>query len=67
MQLYKIPKMTCDGCVRTIEGALKSLDPAAKISCDLETREVAVDTRALPALVAEALAAVGYNGTLLEA
>ncbi|MDR3408201.1 MAG: heavy-metal-associated domain-containing protein [Methylovirgula sp.] len=67
MQLYKIPKMKCDGCVKTIEGALKSLDPSADVSCDLTTREVSVDTRALPALVAEALAAVGYDGTLLEA
>jgi copper chaperone len=67
MQLYKVPKMSCDGCVRTIEVAVKSLDPQAKISCDLQTREVAVDTRTLPKLVAEALAAVGYPSTLLEA
>ncbi|MGP8231740.1 MAG: heavy-metal-associated domain-containing protein [Methylovirgula sp.] len=67
MQLYKIPKMNCAGCVRTIEGAVKSLDPAAKVSCDLTTREVSVDTGALPTLVAEALAAVGYDSTLLEA
>jgi len=67
MQLYKVPKMNCDGCVRTIEGAVKSLDPSAKVSCDLKTREVSVDTRSLPKLVAEALAAVGYDSTLLEA
>jgi copper chaperone len=67
MQLYKVPKMNCDGCVRTIEGAVKSLDPGAKISCDLKTREVSVDTRSLPKLVAEALAAVGYDSTLLQA
>jgi copper chaperone len=67
MQLYKVPKMSCDGCVRTIEGALKSLDPRAQVSCNLQTREVAVDTQTLPKLVAEALAAVGYNSTLLEA
>jgi copper chaperone len=67
VQLYKIPKMKCDGCVRAIEGAVKSLDPNAKISCDLTTREVSVDTHALPRLVAEALAAVGYDSTLLDA
>jgi copper chaperone len=67
MQLYLVPKMQCDGCVRTIEGAVKSLDPKAKVSCDLATREVAVDTGQLPKLVAEALAAVGYNSTLLSA
>jgi copper chaperone len=67
MQLYKIPKMKCEGCVRTIEGAVKSLDPNAKISCDLATHEVSVDTRTLPTLVAEALAAVGYDSTLLDA
>jgi copper chaperone len=67
MQLYLVPKMQCDGCVRTIEGAVKSLDPKAKVSCDLATREVAVDTSQLPKLVAEALAAVGYNSTLLSA
>lgn len=67
MQLYLVPKMTCAGCVRAIEGAVKSLDPNAKISCDLSTKEVAVETRQLPNLVAEALAAVGYNSTLLNA
>jgi copper chaperone len=67
MQLYMVPKMSCEGCVRTIEGAVKALDPKAKISCDLNKREVAVDTRELPALVAEALAAVGYNSTLVSA
>jgi copper chaperone len=67
MQLYLVPKMQCDGCVRTIEGAVKSLDPKAKVSCDLATREVTVDTGQLPKLVAEALAAVGYNSTLLSA
>ncbi|MEJ0049630.1 MAG: heavy-metal-associated domain-containing protein [Methylovirgula sp.] len=67
MQLYMVPKMSCDGCVRTIESAVKSLDPSARVSCDLNKREVAVDTRELPALVAEALAAVGYNSTLVSA
>ena len=67
MQLYKVPEMKCAGCVRAIEAAVKSLDPRAKISCDLATREVSVDTRALPQLVAEALAAIGYDSTLLDA
>jgi len=67
MQLYMVPKMTCEGCVQTIEGALKSLDPKAKVSCDLSTRKVAVDTHQLPKLVAEALAAVGYDSTLVSA
>ncbi len=67
MQLYQVPRMSCNGCVKTIEKAVKSLDPSAKVSCDLAKREVAVDTRSLPKLVAEALAAVGYESTLLEA
>jgi copper chaperone len=67
MQLYMIPRMSCEGCVRTIEGAVKSLDPSAKIACDLSTKEVAVETHELPKLVAEALAAVGYDSTLLSA
>lgn len=67
MQLYMVPKMSCEGCVRTIEGAVKSLDPNAGVACDLATREVAVETRELPKLVAEALAAVGYDSTLIHA
>jgi copper chaperone len=67
MQLYMVPKMSCEGCVRAIEGAVRSLDPSAKVACDLSTREVAVDTHKLPKLVAEALAAVGYSSTLLSA
>jgi len=67
MQLYKVPEMTCAHCVKSIETAVKALDPQAKVSCDLATREVAVDSGTLPKLVAEALAAIGYDSTLLEA
>ncbi len=67
MQLYMVPKMSCDGCVRTIESAVKSLDPGAKVPAISRRVKLPVDTRELPALVAEALAAVGYNSTLVSA
>ena len=67
MQLYKVPDMTCGHCVQTIEKAVKALDPSAEVICNLKTREVSVEARALPREVAEALAAVGYDAALIEA
>lgn len=61
MQRYKVPEMSCLHCVQAIEKAVRSLDPAAKVACDLETKEVRIETSIASARVAAALAEAGYE------
>jgi len=35
--------MTCQGCVASVETALKKADPAAKVAIDLESGRVDID------------------------
>jgi len=35
--------MTCQGCVASVETALKKADPAAKVAIDLESERVDID------------------------
>ncbi|MBZ8180594.1 heavy-metal-associated domain-containing protein [Oscillatoria salina] len=57
---FKIPKMTCDGCVKTIAKAVTDVDAKAKVSADLKTKLVSVETEASPTTIKEATIAVGY-------
>ncbi|MDI7861692.1 heavy-metal-associated domain-containing protein [Rhizobiaceae bacterium n13] len=61
MQRYKIEDMSCDHCVRTVEKAIRSVDPQATVTIDLATKEVSVATAAGPAPIAEALKNAGYE------
>ncbi len=67
MLRYKVPDMGCDHCVETIEKAVKALDPTAQVACDLDTKEVAVETALSPSHVSAALKAVGYDSTTIAA
>lgn len=67
MQRLKVPDMNCAHCVQTIEKAIHALDPAALVSCHLETSEVNIETVLEPSRVSAALKAVGYDNILLSA
>ena len=60
MLTFKIPDMSCGHCVKTIETAVKSLDPKAAVSCDLDRHEVTVESTLAPARIAAAMDDVGY-------
>lgn len=60
MQRYKVPDMTCNHCVQTIERTIKELDPAATVACDLEHKEVRVTTGVPVARIMTALTEAGY-------
>lgn len=59
MQLH-IAKMACGGCVETVTKAIAGVDPGARVSADLGTRTVDVETSAAQDRIEQALAAAGY-------
>lgn len=64
MVTLKIPKMSCGGCVATVEKAILSVDSAAKVQADLAARVVTVETQAAPAALSSAVKAAGYENSL---
>ncbi len=55
--------MSCGHCVKTIETAVKSLDPKAAVSCDLDRKEVTVESTLAPERIAAAMDDVGYTAS----
>jgi copper chaperone len=61
--IYSVPEMSCGHCVAAIEKAVRSLDDAAKISCDLAAKTINVESAASQDAVMARLAAEGYPAT----
>jgi copper chaperone len=57
---FHIQDMTCGGCVRGVSAAIRSVDPAAEVKADLETRNVEVETQAPRAQLVAALTEAGF-------
>jgi copper chaperone len=55
-----IPRIRCEGCVASVEKAIHSVDAAAAIKADIETRRVEVTTEADRQALLNALDAAGY-------
>jgi copper chaperone len=62
---FKVSGMTCGGCVRSVEQAIKSAAPSASVSIDLPSGKVTVDG-ADEHVVAKAVddAGFGFEGTV---
>lgn len=43
MATYRVSGMTCGGCARSVESAIKAEAPDAKVTVDLGTASVTVD------------------------
>jgi len=54
MQTFRVPDMTCGGCVRAITNAVKEADPAASVAAEVESHMVKIES----ALAAARLLAV---------
>lgn len=61
MPHYKVSDMTCGHCASTIEKAVKSVDPQAKVSVDLAAKEVTVDGQGDQTRISEAIRSAGYE------
>ena len=58
---FTLPTMTCGHCVRTVTATVQKLDPEAKVSTDLASHKVEIETRLPADQVARALAEEGYE------
>ena len=67
MLKLKVPQMTCGHCAATIEKAVKSLDPAAKVQVDLATKIVTVETASNETRVKDVIEAAGYDNEKIAA
>ena len=61
MSVFRVPDMHCDGCVRSVTGAVRDLDEKATVQADLQTRQVQVETTASDQAVAEAIQEAGFT------
>jgi copper chaperone len=57
---FHIHDMTCDGCVRGVRAAIRSVDPAADVTADLATRQVRVASQAPREQLVAALSEAGF-------
>jgi copper chaperone len=61
MLKLKVAGMTCGGCVQSVERAVASAAPGARVSVDLKAGEVAVDGVASRQAVVAAIEDAGYD------
>jgi copper chaperone len=61
MSVFRVPDMHCDGCVRSVTGAVRDLDGKAAVQADLQTRQVRVETTASDEAVAAAIREAGFT------
>jgi copper chaperone len=58
---FRVPDIHCDGCIRSLIGAVRDLDDKAVLQADLATKLVRVETTAADAAVAEAIRDAGFT------
>ncbi len=61
--ILNVPDMSCGHCIKTIETAVRGLDPTASIHADLAAKTIAVDSRIAATDISQALDAAGYPNT----
>lgn len=61
MQEFKVEGMTCGHCERAVTGAVQGVDPGARVEVDRGAGLVRTDSKAAPALLAQAIRAEGYQ------
>lgn len=58
---YSVGGMTCGGCARSVENAIKGLTPGATISIDLPTGKVTVENGPDDTQVEQAVKDAGFD------
>ena len=61
MQTFKVPDMTCGGCVRAITNALKAADPAVEVDADVPTHLVRIESSQPAATLEAAIRDAGFT------
>jgi copper chaperone len=57
---FKVPEMSCGGCVSNITRAIKAVDANATVQGDPQTKIVLVETKSPEPEIKAALAQAGY-------
>ncbi len=60
---FRIDRLSCGGCVKTVSAVIAALDPGARIEVDLAAKTLSLDTAVPVAAVQDALRAAGYPAT----
>ena len=58
---FHIPDIHCDGCVRSLNAALRRLDSKAWLRADLDSKHVEIETVATDAAVEAAFQDAGFT------
>jgi copper chaperone len=58
---FKVPDMSCGHCTSTIEKAIKEVDSAASVICNISDHTVAVQSALPPEKLADVLKRAGYD------
>lgn len=61
MTRLSVPNMSCGHCTAAIEKAIKTLDPTARVSCDLGAHVVEVESFLSERAVSQAIGDAGYE------
>ncbi len=61
MSEFRIPEIHCEGCIRSLTGAVRDLDDKAVLHADLATKMVRINTTAGDDAVAEAIRDAGFT------
>jgi len=56
----QVSGMTCGGCINAVTRALQAQDPQARVSADLATQVVSLDTILSPELASQLIADAGF-------
>ncbi|MCF3642684.1 heavy-metal-associated domain-containing protein [Rhizobium sp. TRM95111] len=64
MHHLNIPDMSCSHCVSTVEKAVKSVDPDAKVAVDIESKTASIESPAAAEAFVAALENEGYSSKL---
>lgn len=66
MPLFQVDDMTCKHCEATITKAIQEVDAQAKISIDLSTHKVMIDSDKSDSLFARCITDAGYTPVTIE-
>jgi copper chaperone len=58
---FNLPAMSCGHCVTAVTEAIHSVDPAARVEVNLDTKLVKVESTEDKAKLSEALVEAGYR------
>ena len=64
MTTFSVPEMSCGHCKAAVEKAIAGIDPAARVTVDLESRTARVETALGDAVVIAAMKEAGYAATV---